>query len=146
MINLRDLRVDYDQVCAVHDLSLNVGPGEVFGLIGPNGAGKTTTLRAVAGLLEPTYGDIILNGIDIREHREEAEQIVGFMPDAAPLYDDLLVWEFLDLFAASYNIPRERRPGLVGRPEFCGPVRAVRSTRRPKTAGSTRTAPPRPSR
>ena len=113
MIDVRDLRVDYDQVCAVRDLTLHVGPGEIFGLIGPNGAGKTTTLRAMAGLIEPTYGDVVLNGFDIREQREEAEQFLGFMPDSAPMYDDLMVWEYLDLFAASYKIPRERRKDVV---------------------------------
>ena len=58
MIQIRDLRVDYDNVCAVDDLTLAVGPGEVCGLIGPNGAGKTTTMKALLGLIEPTYGEI----------------------------------------------------------------------------------------
>lgn len=113
MIQVRDLRVDYDDVCAVRDLSLDIGPGEVYGLIGPNGAGKTTTLKALMGLLEPTYGDIFLNGVDIRESREKAERIVGFMPDFPPIYDDLLVWEFLDLFAASYGIAPANRMGVI---------------------------------
>ena len=72
MIRLRELRVDYDNVCAVRDLSLEVGPGEICGLIGPNGAGKTTTMRAMIGLLEPTYGEIELAGVDIREHPRDA--------------------------------------------------------------------------
>ena len=58
MISIRDLRVDYDNLCAVRDLSLDVAPGEVCGLIGPNGAGKTTTMRAMLGLIEPTYGEV----------------------------------------------------------------------------------------
>jgi len=115
MIRIRDLRVDYDNVCAVRDLSLEIGPGEVCGLIGPNGAGKTTTMRAMLGLIEPTYGEIEVMGVDVREHPEDVHQIVGFMPDFPPLYDDLLVWEFLDLFAASYGIPRQSRASEVGR-------------------------------
>src|SRR5262249_18233163 len=67
MIGVRDLRVDYENVCAVRDLSLEVGTGEVCGLIGPNGAGKTTTMRAMLGLIEPTYGEIELAGVDMRE-------------------------------------------------------------------------------
>ncbi len=114
MIEVRDLRVDYDQVCAVRDLTLTIGSGEIFGLIGPNGAGKTTTLRTLTGLIEPTYGDIILDGVDIGQNPEAADQVVGFMPDFAPLYDDLTVWEFLDLFAASYNIPKDRRADVIG--------------------------------
>lgn len=113
MIEVRNLRVDYDDVCAVRDLSLDVSGGEVYGLIGPNGAGKTTTLRALVGLLEPTYGDVRIRGLDLEQHREEATQAIGFMPDSAPLYDDLKVWEFLDLWAASYHIPAGRRQQAI---------------------------------
>ena len=110
MIRIRDLRVDYDNVCAVRDLSLEVAPGEVCGLIGPNGAGKTTTMRAMIGLIEPTYGEINVMGVDVRENPQDVCRTVGFMPDFPPVYEDLLVWEFLDLFAASYGIPRGKRP------------------------------------
>ncbi len=113
MIHVKDLRVDYDTFCAVHDLSLEVGPGEVCGLIGPNGAGKTTTMRAMLGLLEPTYGEIRLAGVDMRERPRDAYRSVAFMPDFPPMYDDLKVWEFLDLWACSYFIPKpERRPTI----------------------------------
>ncbi|MEN6303847.1 MAG: ABC transporter ATP-binding protein [Armatimonadia bacterium] len=115
MIQVRNLRVDYDEVCAVRDLSLEVGPGEVFGLIGPNGAGKTTTLRALVGLLEPTYGDVVIGGHDLDQRREEAVGLIGFMPDSAPVYEDLTVWEFLDLFAAAYGLPPERRDSAISK-------------------------------
>ncbi len=115
MIRVKDLRVDYDNVCAVRDLSLDVGPGEVCGLIGPNGAGKTTTMRAMLGLIEPTYGEIEMGGVDMREHPRDANKLVGFMPDFPPMYDDLKCWEFLDLFAASYGLPRAARPAAIER-------------------------------
>ncbi|WP_152051563.1 ABC transporter ATP-binding protein [Tautonia marina] len=115
MIHVKDLRVDYDTVCAVHDLSLEVGPGEVCGLIGPNGAGKTTTMRAILGLIEPTYGEINLAGVDMRERPRDACRVVAFMPDFPPMYDDLKVWEFLDLFASSYGIPRHDRHAMIDR-------------------------------
>jgi ABC-2 type transport system ATP-binding protein len=115
MIRVRDLRVDYDTVCAVRDLSLDVGPGQVCGLIGPNGAGKTTTILAILGLIEPTYGTIELAGVDMRERPRDACRAVGFMPDFPPMYDDLMCWEFLDLFAASYSVPRSARPDVVDR-------------------------------
>ncbi len=115
MIRVRDLRVDYDNVCAVQDLSLDVGEGEVCGLIGPNGAGKTTTMRTMLGLIEPTYGTIEMAGVDIRERPDDAKSVIGFMPDFAPMYDDLKCWEFLDLFAASYGIPRAERPAEIDR-------------------------------
>lgn len=115
MIRVRDLRIDYDTVCAVSDLSLDVGQGQVCGLIGPNGAGKTTTMRAMLGLIEPTYGEIELAGVDMRERPRDACRVVGFMPDFPPMYDDLMCWEFLDLFAASYDVPRAERPRVIDR-------------------------------
>ena len=65
-IDIRSLRVDYGDFVAVDDLSLTVPPGEVFGLVGPNGAGKTSTFRVITTLMEPTYGEVILDG-DIRQ-------------------------------------------------------------------------------
>ncbi len=115
MIRVKDLRVDYENTCAVKDLSLEVHPGEVCGLIGPNGAGKTTTMRAILGLIEPTYGEIEVLGVDVRERPEDVHRVMGFMPDLPPVYEDLKVWEFVDLFASSYGIPRRDRPTAVGR-------------------------------
>jgi ABC-2 type transport system ATP-binding protein len=113
MIRIKDLRVDYDDLCAVRDLSLEVGPGEVCGLIGPNGAGKTTTMRAMLGLLEPTYGEIEVCGVDVRERPKDVCRVMGFMPDFPPVYEDLMVWEFLDLFAASYGLDHAQRRRAV---------------------------------
>ncbi len=115
LISVRDLRVDYGDMCAVHDLQMEIGPGEVYGLIGPNGAGKTSTMKVLAGLLMPTYGDVSIAGIDIRQNPRAIGEVLGFMPDFPPVYEDLLVWEFLDLFAASYFIPKSRRASEVDR-------------------------------
>ncbi len=121
MIKIKDLRVDYDDFCAVKDLSLEVGPGEVCGLIGPNGAGKTTTMRAMLGLLEPTYGEIEVMGVDVRERPKDVCRIVGFMPDFPPVYEDLMVWEFLDMFAASYGLnPSQRRHAVADHLDMVG--------------------------
>jgi ABC-2 type transport system ATP-binding protein len=121
VIAVKELRVDYDSLCAVEDLSFSVAEGEVFGLIGPNGSGKTSTMRAMVGLLVPTYGEIEIAGIDVHEDPRAVGQVLGFMPDFPPVYDDLLVWEFLDLFAASYFIPKpRRRPEIVHRLEQVG--------------------------
>ena len=113
MIHVHDLRVDYDNFCAVHDVSLNIEAGQVYGLIGPNGAGKTTTMRAILGLLEPTYGQIVVGNVDIRERPDDACRVIGFMPDFPPLYEDLVVWEFLDLFAGCYYVPKLQRPDVI---------------------------------
>ena len=113
MISVDELRIDYGNFCAVEELSFSVAEGEVFGLIGPNGAGKTSTMRALVGLLTPTYGAVHIAGFDIREEPQAVGQVLGFMPDFPPVYEDLLVWEFLDLFAASYFIPKPRRKSEI---------------------------------
>jgi ABC-2 type transport system ATP-binding protein len=103
-IDIRDLRVDYGDFVAVNDLTLTVPRGEVFGLVGPNGAGKTSTFRVLTTLMEPTYGDVFLDGVDILEDLDSARRIVGYMPDLAPVPSDLKVWEFLDFHAAAYGL------------------------------------------
>ncbi len=113
VLTLDCLRVDYDAVCAVRDLSLELFPGDVYGLVGPNGAGKTTTLRASAGLIEPTYGRIRVAGHELHREAHEAKRLIGFMPDFSPAYNDLTVWEFLDLYAGAYEVPRPRRAARI---------------------------------
>ena len=103
-IEIRDLRVDYGNFVAVDDLTLSVPRGEVFGLVGPNGAGKTSTFRVVTTLMEPTYGDVLLEGVDAFEDLESARRLLGYMPDLAPVPRDLKVWEFLEFHAAAYGL------------------------------------------
>jgi ABC-2 type transport system ATP-binding protein len=103
-IDIRSLRVDYGNFVAVDDLTLSVPPGEVFGLVGPNGAGKTSTFRVLTTLMEPTYGEVLLAGIDVLEDVENARRIIGYMPDLAPVPSDLKVAEFLEFHAAAYGI------------------------------------------
>ena len=103
-IDVRSLRVDYGDFIAVNDLTLTVPPGEVFGLVGPNGAGKTSTFRVLTTLLEPTYGEVILDGVDVLEDIESARRIIGYMPDLAPVPTDLKVGEFLEFHAAAYGL------------------------------------------
>lgn len=103
-IDIRSLRVDYGNFVAVDDLTLSVPPGEVFGLVGPNGAGKTSTFRVLTTLMEPTYGEVILSGVDVLEDIETARRIIGYMPDLAPVPSDLKVWEFLEFHAAAYGL------------------------------------------
>ena len=94
-IYIRSLRVDYGSFVAVDDLSLTVPPGEVFGLVGPNGAGKTSTFRVLTTLMEPTYGEVILSGVDVLEDIETARRIIGYMQDLAPVPLDLKVGDSL---------------------------------------------------
>jgi len=109
MIETRDVRVDYDGVTAVEDLTLRIPAGEIFGLIGPNGAGKTSTIRVMATLQSPTYGDVLIDGVDTAVDPARARHALGYMPDYPPVYDELKCWEFLDLFGAAYRIGRVER-------------------------------------
>lgn len=99
-----DLRVDYGETNAVRDLNLEVPRGEVYGLVGPNGAGKTSTFKILATLMEPTYGEVELCGIDALLHPEEVRHRLAYMPDLAPVPSDLKCGEFLEMFAAAYGL------------------------------------------
>ena len=103
MIQVQDLKIHYGDFVAVDNLSFSVKPGTVFGLIGPNGAGKTTTIKAIATLIEPTYGEIMLGETSVLHQPEHARRMLGYMPDFPPVYDDLRVEEFCDLFAHAYG-------------------------------------------
>lgn len=88
---------------------LEIYSGEVFGLIGPNGAGKTSTFKVLSTLLEPTYGEVYSDGIDIAEQPEEARRRLGSMQNLAPVLTALKVWEFMDCFAHAYGLNKADR-------------------------------------
>ncbi len=113
VVEVSMLRVAYDEVTAVSDLSFHLERGKIYGFVGPNGAGKTSTIKALAGVLEPTQGKIVLNGFDLETEREKALTHIGYMPDFSPVYDNLKVWEYLDVFAAAYGVDSGERPALV---------------------------------
>ena len=113
MIQVKDLKIHYGEFVAVNNLSFSVKKGTIYGLIGPNGAGKTTTIKAIATLLEPTYGEIIIEGISVLHEPEKARCILGYMPDFPPVYDDLRVEEFCDLFAKAYGQTKSVRKQKV---------------------------------
>ena len=108
-IDIRDLRVDYERFTAVHDLTLTVPAGEVFGLVGPNGAGKTSTFKVLASLMQPTYGEVLLSGVDVLEDKEAARRVIGYMPDLAPVPRDLKCGEFLRFYARAQGLGNARQ-------------------------------------
>ncbi len=124
LLDVRKLRVDYGPFTAVHDLDVALMPGEIFGLVGPNGAGKTSTIRVLATLLEPTYGDVTIAGRDLFDQTNAVHEIIGYMPDLAPVIPDLKVWEFLDLYAHSHGLRgrarRERVDACLERVRLAG--------------------------
>ena len=109
MIKVQDLKIHYGEFVAVNNLSFSVKQGSIFGLIGPNGAGKTTTIKAMATLLEPTYGEILIDQTSVLHEPEKARRMLGYMPDFPPVYDDLKVEEFCDLFAHAYGQSHSQR-------------------------------------
>ncbi len=109
VIHVRSLRVDYEDVTAVLDLDLDIAPGEIYGLVGPNGAGKTSTIKAVAGILEATYGEVRIGDAHMAHNPEEGWRTLGYMPDFPPVYEQLRVWEYLDVFGAAHLLPRKDR-------------------------------------
>jgi len=113
-IETRTLTRHYGKIAAVAGIDLKVPAGSLFGLIGPNGAGKTTTLRMLAGLLQPTAGTILLQGQDVNHNWPESRKIIGYMPDFFGVYEDMLVWEYLDFFARCYHLPGNRRRQITG--------------------------------
>lgn len=95
----------YGDFRAVHDLSFSVAPGDVLGLVGPNGAGKTSTLRALAGILQPSSGTILINGIDLQQDPVRAKRQLAFIPDEPQLFEYLTVLEHLRFMGRLYGVP-----------------------------------------
>jgi len=108
-IETRDLTRRYGKLIAVDRLSLQVPAGALYGLIGPNGAGKTTTLRMLAGLLDATSGEIAINGHVADHDWRDLKRQIGYMPDFFGVYEDMLVWEYLDFFGRCYGLSPARR-------------------------------------
>lgn len=104
MIKIVNLTKVYRGLKAVDDLSLDIKQGTIFGFLGPNGAGKTTTIKMLAGVLQPTHGRIIINGMDISLQPSEVKRSVGFIPDRPFVYEKLSGQEFLGFMAGLYNL------------------------------------------
>jgi ABC-2 type transport system ATP-binding protein len=98
------LRKDFRQLTAVHDLSFEVGDGEIFGLLGPNGAGKTTTIRMLAGLIAPTEGQATVNGHSLGEASHRIRAITGVLTEAPGLHDRLTARQNLAYYGRLYGL------------------------------------------
>ncbi|NTU86150.1 MAG: ABC transporter ATP-binding protein [Chloroflexales bacterium] len=113
IVETRDLTRRYGSTVALSHLNLSIPQGAIYGFIGPNGAGKTTTMRILTTLLLPSDGEAHVAGHSVVRERAAVRRQVGFMPDFFGVYDNMKSLEYLDFFAASYNIPQARRPKLI---------------------------------
>lgn len=114
MITVDRVTKRYGTLLAVDDLSFEVSRGEVVGFLGPNGAGKTTMMRMLTGTLQPDEGAVFFDGSPISEDLTAAKRRVGYLPEANPLYDEMLVAEYLDYVADLRRLsPQERRSGVA---------------------------------
>ena len=114
MIETVNLTRKYGELTALDNLNLNIEEGTCFGFIGPNGAGKTTTIKILATLLKPTWGEARVDGHVVGYQNHLIRPIIGYVPDFLGAYDDMLVSEYLEFFAACYGIHGEKRMRVVG--------------------------------
>ena len=118
MIEVTNVSRDFGTFRAVNDVSFSIPTGQIVGLLGPNGAGKTTTMRMITGFLKPTAGVIKIDGVDITEDSVSSKQKIGYMPESAPLYGDMIVDDYLRYIAnVQGQNPDEKIPLLCGQ---CG--------------------------
>ena len=113
MIEVKNITKKYGNFTAVDNINFKIEEGEIIGLLGPNGAGKSTTMNMITGYIEPTEGEIIVNGYDISKKPKKAKTQIGYMPEGVPLYSDLTVKEFVTYMAELKKVDRKTRKEKV---------------------------------
>ncbi|MDO9109112.1 MAG: ATP-binding cassette domain-containing protein [Desulfatirhabdiaceae bacterium] len=109
MIHVENLTRYYDDFCAVDGIHLDIQKGEILGLLGPNGAGKTTTLRMLTGYLQPTAGQVRVKDFTIGPDTLEIKKRIGYLPESAPLYHDMIVYDYLNYVADIRELKDEHK-------------------------------------
>jgi ABC-2 type transport system ATP-binding protein len=117
MISVTDLSKNYGEVRAVNNISFSVKTGEITGLLGPNGAGKTTTLRMLTCFLKPTSGKICVGDYYVDENPDGVRSIIGYLPESAPIYGDMIVYDYLDYIRQIRGIEKSRIKEIA---DLCG--------------------------
>ena len=113
MIEVKNITKKYGSFTAVNNISFKIEEGEIIGLLGPNGAGKSTTMNMITGYIEPTEGEIKVEGYDISKKPKKAKAQIGYMPEGVPLYSDLTVKEFVTYMAELKKVDRKTRKEKV---------------------------------
>ncbi|MDR1894793.1 MAG: ABC transporter ATP-binding protein [Spirochaetales bacterium] len=121
MISIRNLSKSYGSVPAVEGISLEVPRAQILGLLGPNGAGKSTTLRIITGYLKPTSGEVLVKGRDAASDPLGVKSLIGYLPESAPLYGEMLVFDYLDYIAGLRGLEGEKKlPEIRRLGRLCG--------------------------
>jgi ABC-2 type transport system ATP-binding protein len=121
MISIQNLTKYYDTQKAVDNLSIEIKAGEILGLLGPNGAGKTTTMRILTCYLKPSSGTIKVKDLNINDDPLEIKQLIGYLPESAPLYPEMLTYDYLSYIAAVRGIPKEKTQNRINElVDLCG--------------------------
>jgi ABC-2 type transport system ATP-binding protein len=129
MLDVQALDKSYGAKRAVEGLSFTVAKGSVVGFLGPNGAGKSTTLRMIAGVLEPDAGNAFIDGKSILTERRAAQSALGYLPEGAPLYNDMTSPEFLAFMASARGLPKSQHKDAIDRVIADARISAVASQR-----------------
>ena len=108
MITVKNVTKKYGKFKAVDNISFEINDGEIIGLLGPNGAGKSTTMNILTGFIEPTEGEVIINGYNISKKPKKVKKCIGYMPEGVPLYKDMTVKEFITYMAELKGVKREQ--------------------------------------
>ncbi|MBM3699796.1 MAG: ABC transporter ATP-binding protein [Actinobacteria bacterium] len=109
MINVENLTKKFNAITAVEDISFNIGESEIFAFLGPNGAGKTTTIRMLSTLIQPTSGEITIDGRTPSEGGEHIRSIIGLLTESPGMYEKISAFDNLNYYASFYNISREKK-------------------------------------
>lgn len=109
MLKINNYTKIYGKKVAVDNVSIHIKPGEIYGFIGHNGAGKTTTLKACAGILNFEQGDILIDGVSIKDKPMECKKKMAYIPDNPDLYGFLSGAAYLNFVADVYNVPKQMR-------------------------------------
>jgi ABC-2 type transport system ATP-binding protein len=104
MIEIKNVSKRFNEFSAVKNINISIKKGEIVGLLGPNGAGKTTTMRMITGYYKPTEGEIIIDGKSVLENKMAIQKSIGYLPENSSLYTDMLVCDYLNFIALSYQI------------------------------------------
>ncbi len=106
MIKVREISKSFGNIKALKPVSFKINRGEIFGLLGPNGAGKSTTINILNTLLEPDNGEVIIDGINLKDYKSDCKLIIGVVPQEIALYEDLSAYDNLMFWGSLYHIPK----------------------------------------